>query len=471
MQTQTRNLEPQAQQGALARAGAALAGAADAPWALPAVLALGLLLRLGALALLWGRPLVSDALSYHMVALEILATGRYGLYWPPGLPFALAAVYAVAGPHEVAARVAMLVVSMATLAMTFLLGRELASRRVGVLATLLLAVYPTFVHLAVEPLTQYPTALCLAAAAYLLLRAEGGAGRARLARLALAGLALGAMALVRPSSLALAGAAVLLVLWRSRRLLPPLALAGAAALPVALWVAYASSFAGALVPINYANSYNVFVGNNPYTPLYKTWLFGSHTDAAAGVPPAYSALAGEIAALPLAERDARYRAEALAHIVARPDLFVVRTLSRVRSFFAFDTFSTATMVASYAASRPAALLFLALDAAAYVTIAAGALACLLGVRPALRPGGAALLAGAALLYAAPYFLSFAHPVYHFPVMPLLAALAAAALDRLLAPAAGAPALPGRRARLALVGAWTALLLVQVEWVIVMAERF
>ena len=34
--------------------------------------------------------------------------------------------------------------------------------------------------------------------------------------------------------------------------------------------------------VNEANSVNFFIGNNPYTPLYKTWWFGSHGEGEPG---------------------------------------------------------------------------------------------------------------------------------------------------------------------------------------------
>src|SRR5262249_46968146 len=66
----------------------------------------------------------------------------------------------------------------------------------------------------------------------------------------------------------------------------------------------------------------------------------------------------------------------------------------------------------------------------------------------------------ALLYSAPYWLSFAHPTYPFPIVPLFLPFAAAFAVQ--------PA-PIRR-RYLFWGGLTALALIQVPWVITMASR-
>ena len=88
----------------------------------------------------------------------------------------------------------------------------------------------------------------------------------------------------------------------------------AALLPIGAWLVHAHAMTGRFVPINSANTVNFFFGNNPYTPLYKTWWFGSHEPGEPGVPPEYTALEERIRAAPPEERERLYRDQALAHI-------------------------------------------------------------------------------------------------------------------------------------------------------------
>ena len=76
--------------------------------------------------------------------------------------------------------------------------------------------------------------------------------------------------------------------------------------------------------------------------------------------------------------------------------------------------------------------------------------------------------GLTLLYALPYFASFSHPTYHFPIIPLLAAPAAFVAARGLT---GASILPSTRGRRRLIyAAWAVLLAIQMEWIAHMSSR-
>ncbi len=132
----------------------------------------------------------------------------------------------------------------------------------------------------------------------------------------------------------------------------------------------------------------------------------------------------------------------------------------MRTFFAFDTFTGAQLAArtDSRAKKLAGLAVTAADAACYLAVAALALMWL------LAPGDrrAAWVIGlGVLLYAVPYFVTFAHPTYHFPVVPLLGVAAAARLT-----AAPAPARPGPLYWVAAA----AFALVQVEWAIDLSSR-
>jgi hypothetical protein len=230
---------------------------------------------------------------------------------------------------------------------------------------------------------------------------------------------------------------------------------------------------GRLVPINNANALNLFYGNNPYAPLYKTWWFGSHAAGEPGVPPEFTELAARIAAEPPALRERLYRDEAFAHIRARPDLFALRTANRVRAFFALD-WSTGGWLRVYGlVPTAAALAVTAADALFYLSVAAALILTAVAPPPARSRERLWEMAGASLLYAAPYFVAFSHPTYHFPVVALGIAAAAMFVERVASESNGGPLgelRASRGRRIAALVALLALALVQVEWLAMNLDR-
>jgi hypothetical protein len=325
------------------------------------------------------------------------------------------------------------------------------------------ALFPSFIYLSITPLTQLPTALLLVGATWAALEFYSAPDGARgWGRAALLGLALAGLLVTRPSNVLLCLVAPLALVLVTRRVSALVAPALVMALLVGAWTMRAHELTGRWLFINNANSQNMFYGNNPWTPLYRTWWFGSHKKGEPGVPDEFVATHARLAAHPPAERDRAFSQFAVAHIKARPDLFVIRSLARVRTFFAFDTF-TGAQIAAKAKSRVWKLVGLAViaaDAACYLVVAGLALFWF------FVPGDrrvAYLLGFAVLLYAAPYFASFAHPTYHFPVVPLLAVAAAAMWCN------PRPKLEGRRRTWFLVAA-AAFMLIQLEWIMNMFSR-
>src|SRR5262249_3834990 len=141
-----------------------------------------------------------------------------------------------------------------------------------------------------------------------------------------------------------------------------------AALLIAAWEVTAHARTGRWVFINDANSQNLFYGNNPWTPLYRTWWFGSHKAGEPDVPDAYVALHKQIAELPPGQRDRAFTRVAVRHILERPDLFVVRTLARVQVYFAFDSFAGSFLMRRAGGGRALGLAALGLDALAYLFV-------------------------------------------------------------------------------------------------------
>ncbi len=121
---------------------------------------------------------------------------------------------------------------------------------------------------------------------------------------------------------------------------------------------------GRFVFINNANSQNIFYGNNPWTPLYRTWWYGSHKEPG-DMPPEFEAAMTQINHGDPRQRDALFVKTAMDHIKARPDLFLLRSVNRVRVFMGFDTFTSAQVARS---NKKLGALVLAIDAGLYLLV-------------------------------------------------------------------------------------------------------
>jgi 4-amino-4-deoxy-L-arabinose transferase-like glycosyltransferase len=425
------------------------------------IVGLGVLLRVATLLILRAQPLHDDALDYHETALQLGSGAPFEPDWPPGLAYYLWWFYRLLGSDIAVGRAAMLLIYIAFSALLYLLVRRFADHRAGSLALLLFAVMPSHILLSVTPLTQLPTAMLLVGA---VLTAELCLARATLLRAIACGLCLAGLILVRPSNVVLCLVVPLYLVWRTRKLATLIAPTVVLVLLVGAWTAKVHGMTGRYLFINNANSQNMFYGNNPWTPLYRTWWFGSHKEGQPDVPPEFVAEHTRLAHSPKAERDKAFSKAAMDHIKARPGLFVIRSLSRVRTYFAFDTF-TGAQLAKKGQHKLLGLGAIGADAAIYLVIMA------LGIVFACtaQPWPLTLLL-VAFLYSGPYWASFSHPTYHFPIVPLFAALACAQAVRWLEGERLIPSGLSRRRRAIL---WTALVLlagIQVEWAINMAGR-
>ncbi len=443
----------------------ALLQALDARWFVFAVSA-GIVARI---ALGWYvGPLTSDPLAYHQMAIKLLHGEAFVPFFPPGAPYFLAGLYRVVGESELAARAAGLLWYVGLSSLLYRFTTLVSTRAAANLAVILFAIFPAFLWHSVEPRTELPTATLLLLVGYLTvldLRAP------RWWRHALLGLVLGFTVLTRPSSMLLVGVIPVFIAMVTRRVWSAVLPVAVCAVLVGAWLVKAHDMAGRFVMINDANSVNLFLGNNEYTPLYRTWWFGSHAAGDPSVPTEFTALMEGIEARPAAERNQLYREVAIDHIKARPDLFVVRTANRVRVFFGFDTSTGSYMRKKYGASTPVALMLIALDALLYCSIAIASLFFLFTFtgaagRPTRDEVRAILLV--ALCYSIPYWFSFSHPTYHFPIVPLLAISGVSFIERFAnepPESVMAPIRESPRRRYGLVTALVVFALIQVEWIL------
>ncbi len=404
---------------------------------------ISLLIRLAYAAWLYPEVLPGDAEAYWREAGRLVAGTGLSLYWPPGLPTYLAIWRWGWGDDPGVAVAAALAVWVACFALLAHLSRGAAPR--GRRWLLLgFSLYPTFIHQSVVPLSYLPVAALLLAALAL--------GQASARGRILSGLCWGAMALLRPASLALLPA-WLLNGARWKNWLTALLLS---AIPLLLWQGYLQQ-RGAGVFLNYANSYNFFLGNQPETPDYRSWWLGSHyaPDSAQFRP--YYARLDSIRALPRSQQDEAFRQMAWQHITQEPRRFARRVGHRFKVFWAYDVLAAGTLVAQH---PTLARLWLGGDVLAYLLLMSLSLWAL------WRPGAwlprQRLWLGLVLSYPVPYWLAFSHPSYHLPLLPVLALLA---LDR-----REHRATHGLRRwvgwSLSLIG----LLAIQVEWTLDLLDR-
>lgn len=419
---------------------------------------LSVVIRLVALVLAAPQPLVSDSTDYREMAVLLANGTRFLPYWPPGLPLYLAPFIA-AGFGEGVLRAAMLFWWLLFCWGIYRLAGDVGAKKIAWLVLLVFAVAPAEIHFSLEPMTQMPAAalLLLAMSAAVRCVKQGGWGD-----YLLLGGSLGILSLVRPSVLPLLVVLPVLIFVLRRSLLGPVT---AIALGCALifgWMVRVHQLSGAWV-INTSNGANLYYGNNPWTPMYRTWYFGSHAKPGSEEIldfPQYAAILDRVSALPAAKRSAEYQQLAVSYVEHNPTAFVLRTVNRVRCFWGFDTFTAANLRSVPGWMHRLFAPVLALDAVCFLAIAGFAVYWLACAPWAFwRSWETWLLGGTVFLYSLPYWVTMSHPTYHFPVMAPLALLGVKARE---AAAGMERRWPGW------VGLAT-LALIQVEWVYYLAK--
>ena len=424
-----------------------------------AVVAFSLVVRLLALFVLRNAPFTADANDYVDVARRILEGASFVPYWPPGLPLYLAP-WVAAGASPVVLRAAMLPFWMLACWALWRLLRAFGVERVGWLVLLVFSCLPDSIQLSIEPLTQMPVAALLLVAVGSLVRLlRSDSVREYL----LMGAALGLTALIRPS------AAVLLLLLPVGCVLVRRRVAAAAAsalLGFALlagWLVRSHQMTGHFV-FNTANSYNFYYGNNPWTPPYQTWYFGSHAKPGSMEIldfPDFADTMKQVYDLPEIERPALLQHLAFDEIRSHFARFLFRSFNRLRCFFGFSTFTAETFQNVRFGPVPLMAPVLGLEMLTFLALLLPAAFWLAQASSSFWTDPRHSLPALALLaYALPYWLSMSHPTYNFPVLLPIAVLGVVAWSR-------------SARRTIRPGAWVAVsvvLLIQVEWLVQMITR-
>lgn len=407
-----------------------------------------LVLGLALCSLVWwgwlaAMPMISDAGDYLLQAREIEARWpalwpEKAWYWPPGTSWVLAFFGAPFGVDTGSARLTTIAASALTMVGVRSLAACLTSdRNVVNLAGVIALLYPPAVLMSGQSYAQVFAHLWLVLLAMVLLR--GWQARSAWVFF-LAGLVFGLGCLTRPSMLslwaALGGLFVLSLArgwarearWTARGLaLAAAALAGGFLLVVAP-VLHGNAVRGGGYTISTNNERNFFLGNNRYTPLYKTSHLAQRP--LESLEPEVRDYLKAIYALP-DRRQAMLR-EALDYMASHPGETAWRTLSRVRAFWGFDYVMSREIAKANALGKALALALLAVEAGGYVALMIAALVGAFHGSTWLAPRAGVLLALVAA-YQLPYAFAFAGGTYHFPVIGLLVPFAAAGGRFLAAP--------------------------------------
>lgn len=242
------------------------------------VLGLALLVRIASIVLTQGGQLAGDQPEYDAAA-RLFADGHpfwglaptgephESLWKAPGYGLWLGLIYLVAGPTLAVVGVLQALLSLATVALVWLLGRRLFNPGVGLAAALVAAVYP-FIWIWVP--TLYPETLAVPLAAlvfYLVLGRTPSAGRA-----AGVGALVGVALLIRPTSgflfLGIAAAWIMASGWRRGVAMTALGVL-CAALVIAPWTARNYAVSGAFVPLSVQDAavYGTFNAESAGDPI------------------------------------------------------------------------------------------------------------------------------------------------------------------------------------------------------------
>ena len=439
-------------------------------WIAPALIVIGISLRLLAAIPLASIPLVGDTSAYHEFAIQIRSGTEIDYWWPPGLSLYLIPFHVIFGTGRLVSILAMIPWYLLASIFLYRLTVRIGNRKAGQVALALFAFWPTLVFLSIIPSTHFPLAALLLVAVDLLFTIKDSS-TAKTRHLVLLGLCLGAATLVRPSTFLLAITVPLMSPLLGKKSKPLLIAPIVALLVLAPWLIEARRSMGYWIPVNQHNARNLFLGNNQWTPLYKTWFFGSHFSDEKGVPSELSELEQEIQAYPQEERNAVYMKKVVDHILARPDLFLLRSFNRARCFFAFDTLTGTILIKEVGIPLAGGLGIIAIDAAFYFPVMLFAIPSLLFLGAKVDKRIAQIILAVVLGYTLPYWIAFSHPTYHLPVLPLFLILASVLVGFLLSGnwSIRGDLIPRMKSR-AVILIYSIFLYIQLEWIFVMFSR-
>jgi hypothetical protein len=398
----------------------------DWPFAFPVIVFVGLIIRVVFLIYIKDYPLFGDAFAYHNVAIDAIKKNQFIPWWNPGVSLYLLLFHSLIGnDSQFASQVSMLPIYIALCAGVFLLVNELSNRKAANLTVTIIAFYPESIFQSIIPLSQLPAAAILVIVVYLLI--YSARNFSYLLSIIL-GILLGILTLFRSSNLLLT-IIMPIVLFRFNHKSRYAIIVGVLGLGIAsAWVYRIYHNTGHFILICSSNPANLYFGNNKYTPLYKTWWFASHSNDPE-VCPEFKKFYQATKKLPMKERNKAFYQQVLGDIMERPGAFIIRTINRIKTFFAFDTFCPANLYMKYKLTY-LSIVILIMTFIVYTLLISLAILFLVSYQNReISRSSVYLILLIILLTAFPYFIAFSHPTYHFPILPFVFAFAAIFVEK------------------------------------------
>lgn len=374
-----------------------------------------------------------DGPSYSAQAVQMLDGSIGYYYFPPGTALFAAPFYAVMGQSTFTDHLLGVVLSTGfLLSGIWLCSVLLGWGRATFIAAIIMALYPHSVMSATQLSSQPLTAILLTLAVGL---AVYNAQRWSWKRWLGIAVCLAVAMLTRPASLAILVVFGVggVVLWR-RRKVSLLQISGAIAslLLVLSLSAYPFMAHNAKMGQGWAistnNEWNLFLGNTPYTPDYKTGHFGQRSfDQVSPEARAYMSaiLPHESPYAATLEQRTAMRNAALHYMAEHPVRTLYRISNRLRGFWGMDYTAARVIQNEYGLSNMAFLPLLVLEGGGYLIVIFLALSAPFLVSAQQRWSWRFLL-GCVVAIMLPYLAAFALAKYHLPVVPLLLPMAAMA---------------------------------------------
>lgn len=390
--------------------------------------------------LLGDMPLINDAVDYSDFAsfLSLHFPGDKSYYWPPGTSMFVSVFYSLFGSDLMITRLVIFLVSMVSLVLVALISMEvLESEQAARFSAYAYAVYPPVLMLSGQLYSHHVAALCVLLLAYTGIKAIR---RGKMIYYFASGLFLGYGILTRPSMMSLSPVLFFVLIvypyfYKDKTGAFDIKniAAGAAVFFVGLAlivfpVLKYNQDKGVGMTVSTNNERNFFLGNNPYTPNYKTWHFASRPDLEDLDPEVREYFLGLYQS---ENKRAALRSEAINYILENPGVTLLRTFNRIRAFWGFDYVMAREIQNYYDLDYTGLGLLVLIEGGGYCFIM---LLVLMGIFVLWKGADGKLawwLILLVLAYEVPYMLAFSNGFYHYPVIPLLMPFAGLAIQALL----------------------------------------
>jgi hypothetical protein len=423
-------------------------------------------------------PQEGDGRGYSVQAQHMVAgTWNYPNFWPAGRSIALVPFFEVFGTSESVIKANAIFFDVADVLMAAVLAHlVLRKRSVARLAGWIAVAYPPMVLLSGWSHTDNVAMFCLlvfSSLAIVAWRSCLKGGRMSLAAWFVSGCALGGAMLTRPSAQTVLffGGVCWIGFMILRWLRPRLVRFAEGVSWKMIWGSGAVFLVGAFVTVvpvlrhnacldggwvlSVNNEMNCLLGNNPYTPHYNTWYLG---EGRGSLQPEFQAYLSSFRGKDI-PRSAMAR-EAIRYVCQRPDIFLLRTVNRIRAFWGFTYIASGKAHAEFKAAGGGNLtvarkaeslaLFCAEGGGYFLTICL-AIGGLFMFRRGMDGRYVAFLIVVVLAYQFPYAITHCNGSYHAPLMGFLFPFAALALDE---------------ARLGRAGGWPMLMRRKWFWIVI-----